>query len=90
MPGERLISFESVSFSAIETGRHFHVNGITVNNTIQTVESAAPGGAFRIEDVCPLIDGGARYPIEWGGVRLRIDPARDSALFFRCLARGTA
>src|SRR5712672_3937831 len=38
-------------------GRHFHVNGITVNKTTQTVESAA-SGAFHIEAVYPLIDGG--------------------------------
>jgi len=37
---------------------YFHVNGITVNKTTQTVESAAAGGAFHIEDVYPLIDGG--------------------------------
>jgi len=59
MPGERLsIYVRSVSFPAIETGRHIHVNGITVNKTTQTVESAAAGGAFHIEDVYPLIDGG--------------------------------
>ena len=29
---------------------------------------------------------GERYPVEWGGIRLRIDPVRDSALLFRCLA----
>src|SRR5713226_6267479 len=59
MPGERLcISVPSVSFLASETGRDFHVNGITVNKTTQTVESAAAGGAFHIEDVYPLIDGG--------------------------------
>src|ERR1700682_6686615 len=59
MPGERLsISDRSVSFPAIQAGRHFHVNGITVNKTTQTVESAAAGGAFHIEDVYPLIDGG--------------------------------
>jgi starch synthase (maltosyl-transferring) len=29
---------------------------------------------------------GERYPLEWGGMRLRIDPARDPALLFRCLA----
>jgi starch synthase (maltosyl-transferring) len=44
-------------------GRHFHVNGITVNKTTQTVESAAAGGAFHIEDVYPLIDGG-RFPVK--------------------------
>src|SRR4030088_406886 len=64
MPGERLsIYVRSVSFPAIEMGRHFHVNGITVNKTTQTVESAAVGGAFHIEDVYPLIDGG-RFPVK--------------------------
>ena len=38
-----------------------HVNGITVNKTTQTVESAS--GAFHIEDVFPLIDGG-RFPVK--------------------------
>jgi starch synthase (maltosyl-transferring) len=28
---------------------------------------------------------GERRPVEWGGVRLRIDPQRDPALLFRCL-----
>ena len=64
MPGERLcIYVRNVSFPANETGRHFHVNGITVNKTTQTVESAAAGGAFHIEDVYPLIDGG-RFPVK--------------------------
>src|SRR5665647_2878141 len=78
MPGQRLsIYVRSVSFPAIEMGRHLHVNGITVNKTTQTVESAATGGAFHIEDVYPLIDGG-RFPVKrivgervevWGGER---------------------
>jgi starch synthase (maltosyl-transferring) len=29
---------------------------------------------------------GERSPVEWGGIRLRIDPDRDPALLFRCLA----
>jgi len=29
---------------------------------------------------------GERYPLEWGGLRLRIDPVRDPAVLFRCLA----
>src|SRR5260370_25532544 len=58
LPNERLcINVRNVSFPANETGRHFHVNGITVNKTTQTVESA-DGGAFHIEDVYPQIDGG--------------------------------
>jgi starch synthase (maltosyl-transferring) len=64
MPNQRLsVYVRNVSFPAIETGRVFHVNGITVNKTTQTVESAAVGGAFHIEDVYPLIDGG-RFPVK--------------------------
>lgn len=29
---------------------------------------------------------GERQPVEWGGLRLRIDPVRDPALLFRCMA----
>ena len=29
---------------------------------------------------------GERHPVEYGGIRLRIDPVRDPALLFRCLA----
>ena len=29
---------------------------------------------------------GERAPVEWGGIRLRIDPMHDPALLFRCLA----
>jgi starch synthase (maltosyl-transferring) len=29
---------------------------------------------------------GERHMIEWGGVRLSIDPEQDPALLFRCLA----
>ena len=34
-----------------------------MNKTAQTVESAASGGTFHIEDVYPLIDGG-RFPVK--------------------------
>ena len=39
------------------TGARSQFDGITVNRTAQTVASAA-GGAFHIEDVYPLIEGG--------------------------------
>jgi len=29
---------------------------------------------------------GERYPLEWGGIRVRIDPVRAPAVLFRCLA----
>ena len=72
MPGQRLsyISPERL-LSRNETGRRLHVNGITVNKTTQTVESAAAGG---------------RYPAVWGGIRRRIDPVRDPAPLFSRLA----
>jgi starch synthase (maltosyl-transferring) len=81
MRGGRLcIYVRSVSFPAQETGRGFHVNGITVNKTTQTVESAAAGGAFHIEDVYPHIDGG-RFPVKRiTGERIEVwaDIYRDS------------
>ena len=92
MSGQRLsIYVRNVSFIAIETGRRFHVNGITVNKTTQTVESAA-GGAFHIADVYPLIDGG-RFPVKRiAGERVEVwaDIYRDgqdvvaAALVWRC------
>jgi starch synthase (maltosyl-transferring) len=33
---------------------------------------------------------GERHLIEWGGVRLRIDPGADPALIFRCIPEGAA
>src|SRR5258706_13411816 len=80
MPGQRLsIGVRSVSFSAIETGRYIHVNGITVNKTTQTVESAAAVGAFHIEDVYPLIDGGRFAVKRIAGERIEVwaDVYRD-------------
>jgi starch synthase (maltosyl-transferring) len=29
---------------------------------------------------------GERHPLEWGGIRVRVDPMHDPALIFRCLA----
>jgi starch synthase (maltosyl-transferring) len=39
----------------------------------------------RVASVENLVTG-ERHPIEWGGLRLRIDPAQDPALLFRCYA----
>ena len=62
MSGERLcIYVRNIPRPATATGRLSHGNGITVNKTTQTVESAS--GAFHIEDVFPLIDGG-RFPVK--------------------------
>src|SRR3954454_20722663 len=62
MPNERLcIYVRNIPRPTTAPGHYFHVNGITVNKTTQTVESAS--GAFHIEDVYPLIDGG-RFPVK--------------------------
>jgi len=39
------------------------VDGITVNRTSQTTLSSAMSGAFHIEDIYPIIDGG-RFPVK--------------------------
>lgn len=37
--------------------------GITVNKSTQAIQTVAPGGAFHIEDIYPIIDGG-RFPVK--------------------------
>ncbi|HET9904812.1 MAG TPA: alpha-1,4-glucan--maltose-1-phosphate maltosyltransferase [Xanthobacteraceae bacterium] len=49
------------------------------------LEIGPPGARKRVAAVENL-QTGERLPIEWGGVRLTIDPNRDPALLFRCLA----
>src|SRR5882757_6106999 len=44
-------------------GRNSYVDGITVNKPTQIIEDAAAGGAFLIENIYPLIDGG-RFPVK--------------------------
>jgi starch synthase (maltosyl-transferring) len=44
------------------------------------------GGERRHTAAVENLITGERSPLEWGGIRLRIDPARDPALLFRCLA----
>ena len=45
-----------------------------------------PSDARRRVSAVENLVTGERHPIEWGGVRLRIDPAYDPALLFRCHA----
>ncbi|NVN87596.1 MAG: alpha-1,4-glucan--maltose-1-phosphate maltosyltransferase [Rhodopseudomonas sp.] len=44
------------------------------------------GGERRAVAAVENLITGERHPVEWGGIRLRIDPQRDPALLFRCLA----
>jgi starch synthase (maltosyl-transferring) len=49
------------------------------------VQVGMPGDRRNVAAVENLMTG-ERYRVEWGGVRLRIDPEHDPALLFRCLA----
>jgi starch synthase (maltosyl-transferring) len=49
------------------------------------IEIGPAGARHRVKAIENLITG-ERYTVEWGGVRLRIEPERDPALIFRCLA----
>jgi starch synthase (maltosyl-transferring) len=48
------------------------------------LEVGPEGSRARVAAIENLSTG-ERHGVEWGGVRLRIDPARDPALMFRCL-----
>jgi starch synthase (maltosyl-transferring) len=49
------------------------------------IEIGPPGARRRVTAIENLVTG-ERHTIEWGGVRLLIDPEQDPALLFRCLA----
>jgi len=49
------------------------------------IEIGAPGTRRRVREIENLKTGERRV-IEWGGVRLRIEPEQDPALLFRCWA----
>lgn len=49
------------------------------------IEVNVSGARKRVAAVENIITG-ERHAVEWGGLRLRIDPQRDPALLFRCLA----
>jgi starch synthase (maltosyl-transferring) len=48
------------------------------------IEIGPPDRRHRVTAIEDLVTG-ERHTIEWGGVRLRIDPEHDPALLFRCL-----
>ena len=47
------------------------------------IEIGSPERRGRVAAIENLVTG-ERHPVSWGGVRLRIDPDRDPALFFSC------
>jgi starch synthase (maltosyl-transferring) len=50
------------------------------------LEVGPPSARKRVVAIENLASG-ERHPIEWGGVRLRIDPQHDPALLFGCLVQ---
>ena len=51
----------------------------------ETKVTAADGKRRHVTALENLMTG-ERSPLDWGGIRLHIDPAHDPALLFRCLA----
>ncbi len=49
------------------------------------IEVGPPGAAKPVAALENTVTG-ERHAVEWGGIHLRIDPQRDPALLFRCLA----
>jgi starch synthase (maltosyl-transferring) len=47
------------------------------------IEIGPAGARHRVHSIEDLVTG-ERHTIEWGGVRLRIDPQNDPALLLRC------
>ena len=47
---------------------------------------AKSNGSLREPAALENLMTGERIPVEWGGARLWLDPGRDPALLFRCLA----
>jgi starch synthase (maltosyl-transferring) len=53
------------------------------------IQIGLPNDRRPVGSIENLVNG-ERHAIEWGGVRLRIDPNHDPALLFRCLPLGSA
>jgi starch synthase (maltosyl-transferring) len=66
---------------AIALSRDVHEFWLPLND----VQISVGGERRHVAAVENLITG-ERHPVEWGGIHLRIDPVRDPALLFRCLA----
>ncbi|MGH6778959.1 MAG: alpha-1,4-glucan--maltose-1-phosphate maltosyltransferase, partial [Bradyrhizobium sp.] len=66
---------------AIALSRDIHEFWLPLSDTQVDV-----GGERRHVAAIENLTTGERSALNWGGIRLRIDPERDPALFFRCLA----
>jgi len=68
--------------AAISLSRDVHEFWLPFGDTMIT----AADGERRHVAALENLKTGERSQLEWGGVRLRIDPMQDPALLFRCLA----
>jgi starch synthase (maltosyl-transferring) len=66
---------------AIALSRDTHEFWLPFGDTLVTVN-----GERRQAAAVENLVTGERSALDWGGIRLRIEPDRDPALFFRCLA----
>src|SRR4029077_10471596 len=66
---------------AIALSRDFHEVWLPLGD-VQVSVGSERRNAAAVENLIT----GERYPLEWGGIRVRIDPVRDPAVLFRCLA----
>jgi starch synthase (maltosyl-transferring) len=65
---------------AISLSRDVHDVWLPINSQVMV------DGQRRDIAAVENIMTGERHPVEWGGLRIRIDPMRDPAVLFRCLA----
>ena len=89
-------------YSTLEKVIGFVKESVTDDNAVAVAIALAPGARefwfhfgdiaigpparrHRINTIENLVSG-ERHTLEWGGVRLRLDPAQDPALIFRCAA----
>lgn len=71
----------NIVVGAIALTRDVHEVWLPLGDVHVTVE-----GERRSVAALENIITGERYGVDWGGIRLRIDPMRDPAALFRCLA----
>jgi starch synthase (maltosyl-transferring) len=72
--------------AAIALSRDVHEFWFPLGDVQVGTGSVGTGSERRHVAAVENLITGERYPVEWGGIRLRIDPMRDPALLFRCLA----
>lgn len=72
---------DSMVLVAVALSRHVHEFWLPLGDITRDVD----GERRHLSAVENLVTG-EQIPIEWGGIRLRVDPYHDPALIFRCLA----